>query len=124
MSAELQTIYSKIPEVHCKGLCQGACGPIGMSQMEAQAIRDRVGDRFRFINDGESVFLVGKSLTCPALDEKGKCSVYSDRPAVCRLWGAVKEMQCPHGCRPKKWLKDEDSRAILRAVRAVSQEAA
>lgn len=34
---------------------------------------------------------------CPAL-VADRCSVYEDRPLICRLWGAVESMPCPHGC--------------------------
>ena len=30
----------------------------------------------------------------------GRCSIYDQRPTVCRLWGDVPEMPCPHGCTP------------------------
>lgn len=41
-------------------------------------------------------------LTCDKLID-GKCSIYEDRPFICRVFGAVKSerMRCPHGCKPK-----------------------
>lgn len=115
MSA-IEEIYARIPEVECKGLCQEACGPIGMSAGEFATIKERVGERVRGIEMGRQTFIVGKSLRCPLLNPDGKCSVYAERPAACRLFGAVKEMQCPHGCRPKKFLKDREARQILRDI--------
>lgn len=38
--------------------------------------------------------------SCPALVD-GRCSVYDDRPMICRLYGTVEVMRCPYGCVPK-----------------------
>jgi Fe-S-cluster containining protein len=48
----------------------------------------------------------------------GRCSIYSMRPAICRLFGAVDHpmLRCPHGCRPEKYLTDAESRAILKDI--------
>lgn len=116
MNPDLQRIYARIPEVHCRGLCQEACGLTGMSPVEAKAIKDRVGERFTPTIGTNPILLISKTGVCPLLNPDGKCSVYEDRPAVCRLFGAVKAMRCPHGCRPKKWLRESESRAILRAI--------
>ncbi|MDP1879296.1 MAG: YkgJ family cysteine cluster protein, partial [Actinomycetota bacterium] len=54
------------------------------------------------------------------LDTKTKkCSVYEVRPAICRLFGAVKgELVCPHGYAPESsaLLSDKQAREILRKV--------
>lgn len=42
-------------------------------------------------------------LTCAWLTAGGQCSTYETRPLVCRLFGAVRGMRCPHGCRPQRW---------------------
>lgn len=117
---KLAAIYARIPDVECRGLCQEACGPIAMSQSEAQAIRDRVGARVRLVGDGPQVYLTNaRTLTCPLLNPDGKCSVYANRPAICRIFGAVQAMACPHGCRPKKWMTREESYEVLSATETV-----
>ena len=108
----LPEIYALIPDVECKGLCQEACGPISMTEIEAQAIRDRVGASARIVGG----LLVGKSLTCPLLNPDGRCAVYEQRPAICRIWGAVKEMACPHGCKPKRWMTKAESYQVLSQI--------
>jgi hypothetical protein len=46
--------------------------------------------------------------TCPLLVE-GQCVGYHLRPLVCRAWGAVATMQCPHGCQPDQgWISELD----------------
>lgn len=103
MSADsLAKIYAAVPEVHCKGLCQQCCGPVFMSATEERLIAAKHGSIPSYL----------PNLRCDKLKD-GKCSIYQDRPLICRLWGAVRRMQCPHGCRPKHFLPDHDARALL-----------
>lgn len=118
MSATLAEIYARIPSVKCKGLCQECCGPIGMSPLEMERLRGRVGEKIQPTSMGPFGFgLCSKSLTCPLLGANGRCTVYDLRPVICRVWGAVKSMRCPHGCRPKRWLSKEESFELLRLAR-------
>ncbi len=117
---KLAKIYATIPALECRGLCQDSCGPIMMSQAEAKAIKDRVGARVDLRGEGRQIGLMNlKTLTCPLLNPDGKCSVYEQRPAICRIWGNVQKMACPHGCRPKKWMTREESYAVLAATEKV-----
>lgn len=71
MSA-LREVWEQIPDVQCKGLCEHSCTNVGLG-FNTETSR------------------------CAKLLE-GRCSGYAERPTVCRLWGAVPEMPCPHGC--------------------------
>ena len=57
---------------------------------------------------------------CPLLNTETKqCSVYEVRPAICHLFGVVKDqLVCPHGYAPENsaLLSDEQAREILRKV--------
>lgn len=55
------------------------------------------------------------TLTCNFL-HNDKCSIYEDRPLICRLWGAVKQMRCPHGCKPFQYLTDGKSGKLIRQL--------
>jgi hypothetical protein len=92
-SGRLHALYARVPAIECKGLCHDACGPILMSQQEARTIGhpNDMGD-----------------WECPKLSPLGTCSVYEDRPMVCRLWGVVESMPCPHGCVPERWLTHDE----------------
>lgn len=57
---------------------------------------------------------------CPMLAHNGKCRVYSVRPYICRLWGCVKEMRCPQGCEPERWLTRDEAHEILKRLEAVA----
>ncbi len=76
----LYQIYAKVPKIACQGLCVESCGPIRMSKLEWQ----RLGEP-------------QAAMTCTLLVD-GRCSKYADRPLICRLFGVVPEMPCPHGC--------------------------
>lgn len=107
----IEDIYSKIPHIHCKQKCQQACGPIMMSDFEEKAINAIYGETDFSLESA----MERKCLTCPKLS-KGKCSIYQHRPLVCRLFGVVKEMRCPWGCSPKRWLKREEARELIKAA--------
>lgn len=85
---EFRRLYAKVPRIECKGLCFGACGPIGMTPHESRKLNRAAGHEVHANDD----------LTCSALTEDGRCSAYNDRPLICRLWGVTERMPCEHGC--------------------------
>ncbi len=87
----LDALYAKLPAMRCRGLCQAACGSIAMTATERDRITRRHGIRIPLA----AVF----PDHCPALVD-GACSVYADRPLICRTWGMVPSMRCPYGCEP------------------------
>lgn len=89
----LDALYATVPDVACKGLCAEACGPIGMTPVERARI---VREHGVFIGHAETK---PGTLECPAL-QGNRCTVYSTRPMICRIFGAVEGMPCPHGCEP------------------------
>lgn len=107
----LADIYARIPDVHCKGLCQESCGPIAMSNDEDRRLRAR-GVTIPPMADAVESIERGADYWCPALKD-GRCSVYDDRPTICRLWGATTSMPCPHGCTPENALSQEEGYELL-----------
>lgn len=101
----LRDLWDQIPSVECKGLCAESCGPIPCSSLERRLIEERAG---------KSLQADGK-LRCTMLKD-GHCSVYSIRPMICRIWGAVEKLKCPHGCRPERFLSDREAHRLTQAV--------
>lgn len=100
----IHRIYAEVPDAQCKGLCVGACGPVMMSAAEGAALTRKHGD--------VPEPLLG-SLTCSKLVD-GRCSIYSDRPLICRLYGTTRRLRCQHGCAPATGLMPErDARKLL-----------
>ena len=107
---QLAALYARVPEMQCRGRCQDACGPIGMSTTEREQLEAAAARPLR---------VVGSTLLCSMLDVVGRCSGYAARPLICRLWGAVETMRCPWGCKPERLLADAEARALLEEVKAL-----
>lgn len=109
-------IYAQVPEVPCKGLCQAACGPTACSAVEADAMRDNGVNPPALRNHPTH-----GPMTCSHLTDAGRCAIYANRPLVCRLYGAVRAMRCPHGCKPSRGFLDEvKARDLLAELRTAS----
>jgi hypothetical protein len=78
-----EALYVQIPSFKCKEGCTDCCGPVPFSKYERSKIKDK---------------RIPKAIDCPYAN--GKCEIYENRPLICRLFGTVKSLQCPHGCRP------------------------
>jgi putative zinc- or iron-chelating protein len=106
----LAAIYARVPGIACKGLCFDACGPIGMTLIEARAIEAHTGKPIP----------PAHGIDCPFLTASARCSIYPVRPLVCRLWGVVERLPCPHGCERESILTDEEGFGLLAEARLLS----
>lgn len=115
--AKLREVYDLVPDAGCKGLCWESCGPIDMGFYEHLVLRGALGRDIGQVQPGT----IGKDdWLCPLLDKATrKCTVYEDRPLICRLWGSADPRPsanrhygndpsrprglgpCPHGCKPE-----------------------
>lgn len=99
--AQIERVYAGLPKIQCQKLCAEACGPVFMSRLEWKRVCSAGGDK-----QG------GADLTCPYLIDS-QCSVYDVRPGICRLFGLVEKMRCPHGCIPERWMTDAEAYKAL-----------
>lgn len=108
----LDAIYATLPTIDCKGLCHDSCGVVPMSRVESRRILEREGMEKAppLVKDEEGAW------TCPLLTADKRCRVYDIRPLICRLYGVVQGMQCPHGCAPSTLLPDSEGGRLLRLV--------
>lgn len=60
-----------------------------------------------------------EQMNCTML-KHGRCSVYSARPVICRLWGVVPSMPCPWGCKPERMLTDREGLSLMMEAMAVA----
>ncbi|WP_199523791.1 hypothetical protein [Micromonospora craterilacus] len=88
-TAEMDQLYAELPDIDCKGLCHESCNAIAMTPLERDRIRER------------GIDISPLHMPCPALTPLRRCSVREVRPLICRLYGLVERMACPHGCRPE-----------------------
>lgn len=107
----MRALYEQVPAIECKGLCADSCGPIEMSNIERATLR-RIGVE---ITDRDAALKQLKQtgdFDCDALVE-GRCSVYADRPMICRLWGVTEALRCPYGCAAERVLSDEEGMTLV-----------
>lgn len=94
---QLDAIYAQVPDVGCKGLCSPACTWIALLEIE----RDRITRRHGItLQDMQVRQVAPGTVRCHAFDfQTNRCTIYFDRPLICRLWGASEDTPCPHGCK-------------------------
>lgn len=118
--AKIDALLSRLPSFECKEGCADCCGPVIVSRLEYTRCIQASGRTAEDVRQQMQRNLKQGIYACPLLDaETKKCSVYAVRPAICRLFGAVKgELLCPHGYAPESsaLLSDEQAQKILRKV--------
>ena len=107
----LREIYESIPSAGCKGLCVSECTTVPVFTFELAQLEAVTARKLPTILAGDDIggLLLGSEIgtPCPLL-VMGRCSVYDHRPLICRAFGSVEGLRCPHGCRPDKLLSNEE----------------
>ena len=115
---KLQALYKKIPELECKGLCHQSCTIVPAAKIEIKRARQRMGGKNPF-NPIAAIKGLKEKIpqipSCAALKDK-KCSIYTARPAICRLYGVAEGLECHFGCVPKKKLSRQEANALIREI--------
>jgi Fe-S-cluster containining protein len=105
----LDAIYRQIPAFGCRPGCGDCCGLVPWSREEWARVADRApaGVTLEAYDADTVIPMRGASTTCPFFS--GGCTVYEDRPFMCRLFGTVRDarLTCPHGCRPDPLLSKQ-----------------
>jgi Fe-S-cluster containining protein len=102
---QLEAIYRDVPRLQCKGLCASTCcGPVILHEPEHRRMIDAGGAQQH--HGGGCGWL-----------KDGRCTVYAVRPLVCRVYGTVPALRCPHGCEPERWLSAAEANRLLRRLR-------
>ena len=116
--AKLDEIYKKIPNIKCKGLCHGSCNFIVIGKKEKTRLENSgIHGNFVLREDfDQTVEISGLERKCSMLSDCGKCTIYNERPFICRLFGTVKKMACPFGCKPDRWLTDSQAKKLMNKV--------
>lgn len=114
----LDELYDKIPNVDCKGLCYCACTQVPAAKIEINRTKKILRKKI-FISNEELRKIKQKEAEkpCYALCMATlKCNIYDIRPAICRLYGAVKKLKCPFGCEPDRYLTDKEALDIMTEI--------
>ena len=114
----MAALYARIPKIECRQKCQDFCGAIVQLGAFTEAERPNIERAMKAV---DIVRAAGASpLACSALDRNGRCAIYAERPAICRLFGVVEGMTCPHGCEPERLLSHAEMSEILNALSAIA----
>lgn len=119
--AALEALYALLPKIDCQRKCQQFCGPIMMTRLEARRLPEVKFDTVPLkLGMGFYPRTSNTTLMCPMLKDGG-CSVYSIRPAICRLWGLTEELRCPFGCEPTERWTDARAKQWLDEVQRIGR---
>lgn len=105
----LEDVYAAIPSVECQGLCSEGCGVIPLFPVEERNMLEKCG----------KLPAPTSGMTCSALREN-RCTVYENRPFVCRIWGAVERMRCPFGCKVERILTEAEVKQLMDSLSRLS----
>lgn len=94
----IKELREEIPSFECIPGCTDCCGPIVFSKWEWSQVKEK--------KEAESI-------DCP-YSLQSKCEIYDDRPILCRIYGTVEDLLCPHGKRPPTLLTKEQGKDIMR----------
>lgn len=103
-----------IPKFVCIEGCHDCCGRVPFTAEERTKVEETRPD-ITWRPMGEK-FMPDDGLQftrCAFLGEAG-CTIYKDRPMVCRLFGSAKGRECPHEKRPKRMLTKEQAAELLK----------
>lgn len=108
----IRQLRNQIVSMTCRPGCHGCCGIVPMTLWELK----RTGGRVITSIDADK-----KHQWCPCLDKEKGCLAYTERPILCRVYGAIdlvvpsttmrainslKRLHCPYKCipaRPMAW---------------------
>lgn len=103
--AQLDALYARLPSIQCRGLCAMACGPIPLTDLEARRLQQTTHQPPRTVHDTRCVYL-----------QNNRCSAYAVRPLICRAYGLLEALSCPHGCVPDRWLTEREFLQLAVAI--------
>jgi len=99
---KLRDLRERIPSFTCVAGCHDCCGPVTASSEEMA----RLPVKSDAVRDAALA-----ELSCPHLGEHG-CTVYGERPLICRLFGTTPRLACPRGMRPETMIDARTEREI------------
>lgn len=94
-------LYKKIPAFECIEGCTDCCGPVPWTAYELERAGLAAPPPER--DDRRCVFSLG-----------GRCEIHDRRPFMCRLFGTVGDLKCPHGRGPLRLMHSEDGHQLVR----------
>ena len=110
-SHKIRFLRQQIPSFECVPGCHDCCGPVTTSSEEmARLPRKTAAEQAAAMDE----------LNCVHLGPNG-CTVYEERPLICRLFGTTPRMPCPNGRRPEQMIEPRVERQIHHYIATTRQ---
>ena len=114
MSCNRHKIYflrEQIPSFDCVPGCHDCCGPVTTSAEEmARLPRKTAAEQEAALAE----------LNCVHLGAQG-CTVYDERPLICRLFGTTPRLPCPNGRGPVETIDIQVEKQIHQLIASTRQ---
>lgn len=110
-SQKIRTLRQQIPTFECVPGCHDCCGPVTTSPEEMA----RLPRKSRAEQDAAL-----EALDCVHLGPNG-CTVYDERPLICRLFGTTASLPCPRGQGPESPTEAAVERQVHRLIASTRQ---
>jgi hypothetical protein len=111
----LNKIYKRIPKFKCQPGCSACCGPVPLCTKEAAVLKEIFKDNpDKSILEGLNSFItpIDSKANCKFSSANG-CTVYENRPYMCRLFGTTETLVCPLGCKPGTYLTRTEENDLM-----------
>ena len=112
----MMTIADVCEELCKKGVCSSdCCGVVPISAPVLYRNRNLYQTTIiKQIPTSEGIFPVTEDGHCVFLNRKRhRCMIYLSRPEVCRIYGKVKELQCPY-IKMNGKLRNKDEQEVMK----------
>ncbi|MDD9178758.1 MULTISPECIES: YkgJ family cysteine cluster protein [Aliivibrio] len=107
----IEILRQRIPSFECTKGCHDCCGPVTASAEEMR--------RLPVKTDAEHEAAL-EAYNCVHLGPYG-CTVYEERPLICRLFGTTPRMACPNGCKPEQMIDENIEKLVHHFNRSTRQ---
>ena len=104
-------LRERIPSFDCVPGCHDCCGPVTTSSEEMS--------RLPVKSEAEHDAALN-AFNCVHLGPSG-CTVYGERPLICRLFGTTPRMPCPNGRRPEQMISARHEQQIHHYIASTRQ---
>jgi Fe-S-cluster containining protein len=122
----MRAVWEATPPITgCKGLCYDSCTNAPVHPVEAYFLLEKFGGDIPIMIHPAGIPAdhpaamalptLGPDYTpCRFLDSNNRCSIYEDRPLVCRLFGhEALTLRCVHGCKTDQPLTDMQAAELM-----------
>ena len=110
-SHKIRFLRQQIPSFECVPGCHDCCGPVTTSSEEMARLPRKTAAEQEAAMD---------ELNCVHLCPNG-CTVYEERPLICRLFGTTPTLPCPNGRRPVELIHPSAEKLVHEYIASTRQ---